>query len=258
MNEQEIYVSRVSQTALFFWEMFEENQGGHTEAIKLLKPTPKLSNVQLRGFVLNDLYRTRGLALTEAAVQLAAWLERQNYAPKGAVNIESAIRAYCAPYERDMRVITDDNEVLERSFVRLARYYYLMHAEEAGRHTRVPDYFIPNNCIPRGRSHSGTVHPEHVVPCAAIREYCLKYFVEGRSLDEVVKLIRRLLVIVDVSIDEWKKLDEGPSALKDIMPPEWDLETGCIFARLHLAEIKFDPPPGFTCGPTGCCDLIKI
>lgn len=242
---------------VFFWEMFEENQGGHTEAINLLKPTPKLSNVQLRDFVLNDLYKTRGLALSDAAVQLAAWLDRQNYAPKGVVNMESAIRAYCAHYERDIRVVTDENEVLERSYVRLARYYYLMHAEGAGRHTRVPDYFIPNNRIPRGQSHSGTNHPEHVVPCAAIREYCLNHFEEGQTLNEVVKLIRRLLVIVDISIDERKKLDEGSTALKDIMPPGWDLETGCIFARLHWAEIKFTHPPGLTCAPTGCSDLMK-
>jgi hypothetical protein len=132
-----------------------------------------------------------------------------------------------------------------------------MHAENAGRHSRVPEFFIPVNRIPRGQSHSRTEHPEHVVPCAAIREYCLNYFEEGRSLDEVVKLIRRLLVIVDISIDEWRKLDEGSSALKDIMPPGWDLETGCIFARLHWANITFDAPPGFACAPSGCCDFKK-
>jgi hypothetical protein len=227
--------------------MFEEGNDGHTQAIELLKPVSKVKNVEMRHFVLNDLYRSRGLSLTEAAVELAVWLDENDVAPKGMNDIGTELRAACAPYERKVREVTDDSEMIERSYIRLARYYFQMYAEDAGQHTRVPDYFIPIASIPRGKSHTGTSHPEHVVPCAVIRDYCLAYFEQNRSLDEVVKLIRRLLVIVDISEEERKILDTGRSALKDKMPEGWDLEKDCIFARLHSAKIKFDVPLGCSC-----------
>ncbi|OGQ52435.1 MAG: hypothetical protein A3J24_13240 [Deltaproteobacteria bacterium RIFCSPLOWO2_02_FULL_53_8] len=249
MNDQEIYISRVCQTALFFWEIFEEKKGdGDTRAIELLKPTPKVTNVKMRDFVLNDLFRSRGLSLTEAAIQLAAWLNECGFAAEGTEDIEIALRSACAPYERKMRVITDVNEVIDRSYIRLARYIRQIYAGGAQGHTRVFDYFIPLESIPTGRSHSGISHPEHVVPCAVILKTCLDYFAQnGQSLDEVVKLIRKLLVIVYIAEEERKTLDTGSSALKDKMPPGWDLENGCIFARLHSAKIEFDAPPEFAC-----------
>jgi hypothetical protein len=85
------------------------------------------------------------------------------------------------------------------------------------------------------------------VPCAAIRNYCIKCFKEGRSIDEVVKLIRRWLVIVDITKIEKKKLDEKPHPLMDKMPDGWDMDNGCIYDRLHKKEIKFDAPEGFPC-----------
>lgn len=252
MNEQEKYIKRVCQTALFFWEMFEEKRGdGHTQAIKLLKPTSKVSNVKIREFILNDLYKSQGLSLTEAAVQFATWLSDLGASPWVARDIESALRSECAPYENKLCDITKE-EWIERSYIRLARYYRMVYEEDNGPHTRAPDYFIPLEGIPQGESHSGTSHPEHVVPCAVIRNYCLKYFEENQkywSLDEVVKLIRKLLVIVYISEAERIMLDVGPDALKDRMPSEWDFDNGCIFDRLHKAkkEIKFVLHSGLTC-----------
>jgi len=233
--------------------MYEEDNDGHTQVIALLKPTPKVSNVELRNFVLHNLYQSRELSLTEAAIHLAAWLRERNFAPEGTEAIDAALREVCYPYEREKRIVTD-LEVTERSFLRLARYIRQMHTEGASQHTRVFDYFIPPKAIPRGKSHKGYSHPEHVVPCAFIRDTCLSYFAKDKdySLDDLVKLIRRLLVIVDIAEEERKTLDIGPFALKDKMPPGWDLETGCIYDRLHKAkpEIKFDHPSGFTCSHT--------
>lgn len=253
MNAQEKYIIRVCQTALYFFEMFEEKQDGDTRAIGLIKPTSKITNVKMRDFVLNDLYKSRGLSLTEAAVQLATWLSERDDTLAGSESIETALRAECAFYERGMRVVMN-NEVIERSYIRLARYYRQMYAEDAGPHTRAPVYFIPPKYIPQSESHehkrlgkTPSGEGEHVVPCAAIRDYCLRYFNDGRHIDEVVKLIRRLLVVVYTTPDEMKKFDTGRSGLKEKMPNEWDLETSCIFDRLHNKKIQFDVPVGLFC-----------
>jgi hypothetical protein len=235
--------------------MFEEKRDGHTQAIKLIKPISKVTNVEIRKIALNGFYETPRFSLTETALQLAKLLGERDDAPDATSEIEAAIRNACAPFERPMQDVTDRQRI-ERSYIRLARYYRQMYDEKQGAHTRAPDYFIPPEYIPRGKSHDYLLHGkspsgkdigEHVVPCAAIRMYCTSYFAAGMSIDEVAKLIRRLLVIVHTDQNEADKFDTGGSGLKDKMPPRWDLETGCIFQRLHEKEIKFTAPDGLAC-----------
>ena len=38
MNEREAYIRQVFETTLYFRDMYEEDGGGHTGLIKLLKP----------------------------------------------------------------------------------------------------------------------------------------------------------------------------------------------------------------------------
>lgn len=258
MNDKEKYVSRVCQTTLYLWELFEERKihGADTQVIDELMPKAKGKACQLRKFVLEELFEKQHLSFTEAAVHLAKWLESLDDTLEKTLVIETSLRAECAPYEREMRGITDKKEVIERSYIRLARYYRLMSNEDpsAGIESRAPEYFIDHKQLPHGKSHKlpcnpkkGDFHEEHVVPCAAIREYCRSYFYNGRSIDEVAKLIQKLLAIVEITKLEKIKLDEGSPNLQYKMPSGWNPESGCIFERLHVNEIKFDAPPGFAC-----------
>lgn len=249
MNERDKYVRRIFETALFFRDMYEENNDGSTIAIGLVKPIRGAKNSDVRKFVLYDLYRTCGLSLTEAALQLAAWQPNcQERLPYNVDSIEADLRALCLEYERDIRSVAGP-ELVERSFLRAARYILRMLTEGASAHSRIVEVFVPDAFVPRGAGKNGPGHREHVVPCVFLRDAGLDLFRKGASIDEVARFLRRYVVIVDISVPEQKYLDgsltSGGLGLKNSMPAGWDLQTGCIFQRLHDAAIKFDPPDGF-------------
>ena len=268
MNTEVNYINRIVQTTNFFFETNEEGTGGgSTKIIGLIKPHPSIGNVELRNFVLNDLFRKRMLTLTEAALELTTWLRLRGIAILAIENEDSKIRLACQPYERPASKFIEPAEIVDRAYLRLARYIRQMQTTDVGKHSRVFDFFIPAEAILRGRSRNATPmnsHPEHVVPCAYIRDFCLKFFgtanindevaVVDASLNEIVPIIRRLLTIVEISQEERILLDEGPNALKDRMPANWDIEAGCIFERLHRNNIAFDllPAPIVTTACSAC------
>lgn len=126
-------------------------------------------------------------------------------------------------------------------------YYRQMFGDGVNRDTRVPDYFILREFIPQGRSREGTQHPEHVVPCAVLRDTAIRYFEQGRSLNQVVKMLERWLVIVWISPPEKARLDTGTQALKDRMPTGWNEESDCMYQRLHDKNIAFILPAARPC-----------
>lgn len=276
MTPEVNYISRIVQTTNFFFETHEEGTGGgSTRIINLIKPHATIGNVELRNFLLNDLFRKRSLALTDAALELTSWLNLRGISHPAIEDVDAKIRLACQPFERPPRNVTAPTEILDRAFIRLARYIRLMQTTDVSRDSRVFDYFIPDNAVLRGRSRKAPArnfHPEHVVPCAYIRDICLKVFdgakiydeatVVDASIEDIVPILRRLLAVVRISQDEWKCLDEGPNALKYSMPDNWDFETGCIYERLHEKNIAFDLIPESDTtfsspdsrSPIRCCD----
>ncbi len=254
MLANETYTNRIVQIVLFFWEMYEEGEGGHSEIIGMMAKLVGTNAAQLKKKVLIELYQERQLSIVGAADALAEWLDEQHLSPDGCdlAEIKNMLRSGCQPLIVAKRQITETEKV-QRSFMRMARCLRMMHDDiEVGRHSRIFEYFYPVKALPSGKSHSPDprVHPEHVVPCAYIRDHFLEYFEKNgaeASLNEVAALLEKWLMIVWISENERKKLDDGINSLRDKMPLEWSPVSGCIFARLHEKEIKFDPPLSLGC-----------
>jgi hypothetical protein len=239
------FVNRIVLTTKFSFETNERDPagGGHTALWNMFKPVASLTVEELRRVVLGELLRSQRLGLVDAAIAFGSWLRAKGRVPDGIVFTNDDVRLACAPHVRES--IDDD-------FTRVAESYWEMHTSDIGRESRVPEFLVPLADVPKGRSASAPVaksHPEHVVPLAFIRDQCLALLEQRyphgnpesrrEAVAEMAALIRRWLVIVQVSDDEWQRLDEGPLQVKQSMPVGWDPDTGCLFARLHHTDIRF-------------------
>lgn len=80
------------------------------------------------------------------------------------------------------------------------------------------------------------------MPCAYIRDRALEKFDEiviildnsedCVAMELMINFIGRLMGVVNIPKPQQKQLDKGSSDLKIHMPANWDVERGCIFARL--------------------------
>lgn len=251
MNAETHYINRIVDTVLFFFETMEEgNGGGSTQIIKLIKPVPAVGNVELRNYVMNEHLR-QGRTLTCTAIKLSQWLRAKNLAPIPILDEEAKVSMGCEPYER--LALPSHSLHPDRAYRRLARHIWRMQSPDVGKHSRVFDFYIPAKEIQRGRSKKAPdkgFHPEHVVPCAYILQHCCSVLTalrgdatvspEELSIRRLVPLIKKLLAIVKIDESERKRLDYGDLALKDRMPDKWNVETGCIFQRLHDADPRIE------------------
>jgi hypothetical protein len=123
-----------------------------------------------------------------------------------------------------------------------------VYKNEAPAHSRIVELFVPEDLVPHGIGNNGGGHREHVVPCVYLLEQSKIRFEAGHTMQQVVQFLKRCLVIVNITEEEQRNLDgskaRGGRGLKNRMPNNWDPESGCIYQRLHDAEIKFDPPEG--------------
>lgn len=264
MNEREAYIRQVFETTLYFRDMYEEDGGGHTGLIKLLKPMKTVSNTTVRKFVLHELFEKNLLTLSEAAKKFAIWVhDGGSTAPYRLSEIQSELTALCSEHERPICKITDERTIKRRSYLRLARYISLISKEQVPAHSRVFELFIPDKFVPLGAGMEGLEHREHVVPCLYLLEMCKERFVSGASVEDVADFLARHVVIVKISKRQQKHLDtskkNGGLGLKNTMPEGWQPDRDCIFQRLHDAAISFTPPEGFnSCSTLGCQSKRKM
>lgn len=257
MNKQRIFITQVFETALFFRDMYEEGNDGQTTAIEWLKPVQSITNTDVRKFVLNDLYKSRKLTLTQAAIELAMWSLVAGQSPEFDINeIKKELTARCRVHERDVKFDTERDAQITRAFLRAARYMQLVSLGEVTAHSRIVEICIPEDFVPKGGT-AGAGHREHVVPCAALREESVARFKNGATVEQVSEFLRRNVVIVEISKQQQELLDgaeiSGGLGLRNKMPDGWQFDRDCIFARLHKAKIDFVPPPGFLkCGANNC------
>lgn len=242
---EKAYVRKIFETARYFWEMWEEGTLGDTRAIALHKPAD-ISNAALRRLILETFYKERGLALHQAALEFAKWLDQEGLGPTLDEAMEGELAALCIGASRPFTPVRDVETVIQRSFVRLVRYLDQTRLTLHGAHSRCFEYFLAAAHVPTGFGKNGGNHPEHVVPCAYLRNRCLSRLEQGISIEQTAKEIRPFLAIVMISEDEYRYLDNSPAAgglgLKDVMPPGWEFESGDIFARLVQAGIQFERP----------------
>ena len=239
-----IFAEQVFETALYFHEMERQQNVGDTRAIRLLSPYPT-GAVRVRTFM-RGLYQNEGLSLKEAALRLAQWN------PDGAADpySTSQLGTYIGHLCDDHAAIVLDNpwptDAVERAFYRLARYLHREWAQTVPGNSRVFESFIAAAYVPRGQSHRGGGHAEHVVPCQYLRTHCIGMFQAGATLHDVARTCGENLAIVDIHPEEKDRLDRsvrrGGLGLKVAMPAGWSVGKGCVFERLHRAGIAFDPP----------------
>ncbi|MDM0087205.1 MULTISPECIES: hypothetical protein [unclassified Variovorax] len=241
------FADSVFETALSFQEYHRQGRNGDTRAIHLLSPYPaEVRPVALRNFMLG-LYRHEKLTLLEAACRLAEWPHPQR--PPNTFD-PAAVKRRLDELRFEHEALYADQpwplDPVESEFHRLARY---LHRE--WRHGRSGDtrafLFISSAFIPRGRGHRGAGHAEHVVPRKFLIEHCKQMFKDGRTLHEVAAICRANTIVVEILQEEAKQLDRRIDSLghglKTRMPSQWRFENGCVFERLHVAGIAFDPPP---------------
>ncbi|MGO4156000.1 DNA translocase FtsK [Cupriavidus sp. YAF13] len=246
LSEREKHIRRVFETALFLWEAHEEGQGGNTKAIRILSPHGNKANTrQQRNVVFATLDHAQHRSLLTAASALANWLphDRQGTVDHG--DIMDELTVLCLVENRGYQRITDREEKIERSYVRLARYIRRILTEGTPPNTEIFLHFIPNEFVPRGKGKDGPGWEEHVVPRKYLLQTCLELFKAGWSVQEVARTLRLSLVVVPITAVQSGLLDSslgnGGSGLKETMPDGWRIGIDCIYARLHRANIGFEP-----------------
>jgi len=133
-------------------------------------------------------------------------------------------------------------ELRRRAFERAAHTLFSFweeqkdnHPRSADVHSRIFETLIYNEYIELNEKAPNRKYPEHVVPCAYIRDHAFNMFWEGKTADAVATMIGRLLRIAYISNDEAKKLD---AVHKYTMPDDWNPESDSILRRLDDAGIK--------------------
>jgi hypothetical protein len=134
------------------------------------------------------------------------------------------------------------DELRKRAFERAALALFSFweeqkdsHPRSAAVHSRIFETLIYNEYIELNEKAADRKYPEHVVPCAFIRNYAFNMFWEGKTTDEVAAMIGRLLRIAYIKNDEAKQLD---AVHKDKMPDDWNPESDSILRRLEDAGIE--------------------
>lgn len=241
-----VYIERVMQLALLYFELAEEDCDAHSEAVRARLPSPKLDWRQTQALFRRDWFGQHRMALTDAALAFHYWLRAQGVGSASWNGIEAAIRAHCLPYERTRVDVRDGQARTERGYVRLARFFRHMACEDITCDSRAVQWFVPDRLVPQNQKRPGT-HPEHVVPCAVLRNLASDCFAEHRSVHQVTALLRRLLVVIWIEQNDRRLLDDGSDNLRSIMTPGWHPSGGCLYARLHAKNIAFSPVPGYPC-----------
>jgi hypothetical protein len=137
-------------------------------------------------------------------------------------------------------------ELRERAFNRAAIVLYSFWEEQkdnetrtAAVHSRLFETVVYNEYIELNRKSSERRYPEHVVPCAFIRNHAFKMYWDGKTPEDVAKMIGRLLRIAYIKDEQAKLLD---TVHKYTMPNDWNPDSDSILRRLEDAGIELVDP----------------
>ncbi|WP_230625404.1 hypothetical protein [Cupriavidus necator] len=125
-----------------------------------------------------------GWHLLRLAAELAKWLALKDAAPAFDAAMEADLAILCANAARPFQAVSDAEIIIQRSFVRLVRYLQQTRLASEGAHSRCFEYYLAAEQVPTGYGRNGGKHPEHVVPCAFLRDRCIARFAQGASVEE--------------------------------------------------------------------------
>lgn len=140
-----------------------------------------------------------------------------------------------------------DEELRRRAFKRVALMLFSFWEEQrdnqprsAAVHSRLFDTLVYNEYIKLNDKAPDRQYPEHVVPCAYIRNHAFKMFWENKSPDDVAAMIGRVLRIAYIRPEDAKRLD---AVHKSTMPDGWNPECDSILRRFEdegitIADLK--------------------
>jgi len=127
------------------------------------------------------------------------------------------------------------DRIKERRFAVLAKLIFDHWEEGSGMDTRYFDHpFIHDDFVVNGQSTKGGSYREHVVPRAYLRDRCQELYANGRSIEDVGRLLMDNLRIVLITLTEAETLNER---YKTTMPPGWTLGESDPLARLREVGI---------------------
>jgi len=110
------------------------------------------------------------------------------------------------------------------------------HPRSAAVHSRLFETLIYNEYIELNKKEApDRSYPEHVVPCAYIRNHAFDMFWAGKTTDDVAAMIGRLLHIAYITKEQAEKLD---AVYKSTMPKDWNPESDSILRRLEDVGIN--------------------
>ena len=244
------YLEKVSFLSYYFQCLHKTSSGdGHSELLELLNPiSGKLLHwSDLRNYILEDLIRKNNCDLLTTALRTEAWLRTKISDTINIQDSEQKLIKICSRYENSIKILEDNYKFTRKDkCIQLVRIFWLMSEGVITHHSRVIEFIFPNTEIYLGKTDeapSAGAHPEHVVPCAFIRDLFLNYF-ESRKLvveyveddsyaEDLARILDRIIGVVHISQDQKKVLDaNGENSMKIKMPENWDPLTGDIFARL--------------------------
>ena len=246
------YLEKITFLSYYFQCLHKTSSGdGHSELIKLLNPVSDkwVHWSDLRNYILENLIRKNNCDLLTTALKTEAWLRTKIPDTIDIQDSEEKLIKICNRYENSIKNLKDNYKFTRKEkCIQLLRIFWLMSEGVIAHHTRVIEFIFPNTEIYLGKTDAAPTvgaHPEHVVPCAFIRDLFLNYLksrklvvecVEDDSYaDDLTRIMDRIIGVVHISQDQKKILDaNGKNSMKIQMPKNWDPLTGDIFARLTM------------------------
>ena len=133
--------------------------------------------------------------------------------------------------------IFTNKELRERAFNRAALMLYSFWEEQKENmprtvsvHSRIFDTLIYDDYIVLNKKAPNRKYPEHVVPCAYIRNLAFDMYWDGKTIDDVAEMINRLLRIAYITSEEATKIDKKHQYT---MPEDWKPQSDSILRRLE-------------------------
>lgn len=228
--------------------LLECRGGANSECVKLI-----LDPVKCDFSALKDAVALMNSNAVDPVLTLARNLASlPGLTPPASSEWDETLHATCAgahPQPHHLEGNVDERR--HRSLVRAVRYLekrmYDSWGTGWGPHSRCLELFVPDELIPQGVGLEGKpTYREHVVPCVLLCAEATFMLQHTIPVEEVAAWIDPFLRIVCIDPAFAATLD-GEHRLKLAMPPGWEFGRGCIYERLHVADILFTPPVDVPC-----------
>lgn len=242
------HIRLLRDMALYMLESHEEGHAGNSGSIKaILHPLHGLWS-DVRKVALAVLETHSSATVCDLAMELAAIPRLETIFSVEDVR-DDLLRA-CQQVKLPLVLPEDNDEKRRRSYVRLVRYLEKRIVDGFGPDTGAFIHFpldVPLGFGEEFQKTGGKAHHEHVVPRLLLASKCTEMLRSGIPPEQVARWVEPYVVMVKITPAEASILDHD-LPLKTSMPEGWEFGKGCIFQRLHDAEIAFTQPLR-----TACC-----